>query len=405
MSNPGYQPPVITTPIKEDLVSRKIRQFKELSDFLSEWFYKPDMDAVKICLSTYASHSYMSDDPVWLFIIGVSGSGKTSIAIRSVGFLPDCHEVNDITTNGFLSGYGEGNGILGKLTKKHNGNGVLLFPDFTSILSMPIVEREKIVGQLRRIYDGKFSKTIGNKDDNVSWEGKVSVLAATTPALEDYWMVNRNLGERFMYLRWKSGNPQETARYAKKQVGNKRFIHENFKRLVLDFTDLPFNSVDMPADEDLGLDGIADMVSKLRCAVKREIQGSKRIVSGVDEPELPTRISQSLAMIARGSATLDRRAKIDLYDLFLAKRVAMDSVPKNRRILMNILFADQNYEQSIDELQRKAGLADSVFDRCLEDLRLLDGIVITQGVNYKWATVTQGMIKAWEDTYVVKIDQ
>lgn len=404
-SNEAIESLVHDSTTHAEIVSTKTQQFNELSEFLHKWFYKPDMDAVKICLSAYASHLYLSDDPVWLFIVGPPGSGKTSIAIRSVSFLDGTEYVDELTTSSFLSGFGENNGILGRLTKYHNGNGVLLFPDFTQILAQPQEKRDTIVGQMRRIYDGSFSKDVGNKEEKISWEGKVSCLAAVTPTIENYWSINRSLGERFMYLRWRSGDPRITAQYAKKQVGKELYIRSEFKRLVEQYVSMPeMKKVEVDPEEDLGLDGLAEIVSRLRVTAHREAQGSKRVLMGLDEPELPTRIAKALTMIARGSATLDRRAVIDFYDIQLAKRMAIDTIPRTRRKLLEPLFNNMHYEQTIEELKLKTGYQNIQIQRVLEELRVIGAVEITEGVTHKWVSLTKWMIDGLEESLVVKID-
>lgn len=384
--------------VKETIVEQKIRQFRQLSDFLEHWYYKPDMDALKICLSAYAAHEYDKDDPVWLFIIGAPGTGKTSVAIRAINFLPNTTMVANLTPNSFLSGFGENNGILGRLTRKSNGDGVLLFPDFTSLLAKKEDIRNDIVGQMRHIYDGEFTKEVGNKGESITWKGKVTCLAAVTPALEDYWAINRSLGERFMYLRWNGGRGKLSATFAHKQVGNEVEIQKEFQKKILEYVDLPLRGVKIPADADFGMDGLAEMVSRLRTVVRRELNKGKRTVSGIDETEAPTRISKMLTMIARGSATLDRRAEIDFFDIELAKRVAMDSVPKNRGRIIQVLLDTLNYEASLGQILVQSKLHKSCLQRTISDLIAIEVVSLVEVGNRKYLILDPEIIDCWEDS-------
>lgn len=394
----------ITEPKKETIVEEKVRQFQQLSHFLNHWYYKPDISAVKVCLSAYVAHTYLSDNPVWLFIIGPPGSGKTSVAIRSVAFLRGTEKITDLTTNSFLSGFGENNGILARLTKKTNGNGVLLFPDFTSLLAKKEDVRNEIVGQMRRIYDGEYEKQVGNKGELMTWKGKVTCLAAVTPALEDYWAINRSLGERFMYLRWRGGAGKEAARYAKRQVGKETIIADEFEKRVLAYVDYEnLKSVSIPEDEDLGFEGLAELVSRFRGIIKREVVRGKRIISGVDECETPTRISKMLTMIARGSATLDRRAKIDYSDIEIAKRVAVDSIPVNRGKIFEVLLDDMNYESTLSHLMLKSGLHKSTVERTISDLVALKIVSLVENGNRKFVVLAPDIVECWEDSIIANV--
>jgi hypothetical protein len=396
----------LSLPHVETIVDTKLRQFNQLSQFLEHWYYKPDMDAVKICLSTYVAHTYLADNPVWLFIIGPPGSGKTSVAIRSISFLPQTHMIGNLSENSFLSGFGVNNGILGKLTLRHNGNGVLLFPDFTSLLDKRDFVRNEIAGQMRLIYDGYYSKEVGNKDESIVWKGKVTCLAAVTPALEHYWSINRSLGERFMYLRWENDNGEGCIESSKRQVGKERVIEDEFRKRILEYVDVDsLRAVEIEDNEQLGLNGICSMVSILRTNVHREVgRGGKRTITDVDVPEAPTRISKMLTMIARGSATLDRRKKIDFYDLCLAKRVAIDSIPSNRCKVIKALIDNINYSLTFVELKEITGACRAVIERTIEDLIELKVVTITTGAINRWVNLLPEYCKAWEDSIIVKVD-
>jgi hypothetical protein len=110
----------------------------ELTTFLNKWYYKPDIEGLRIILCTYLSHFYYSSPPIWLMIIGPPGSGKTEIGIKPLEFLSNVYSISELTTNSFLSGFGDANGILDKLVKidknSVNTHGILTFPDFTTTL-------------------------------------------------------------------------------------------------------------------------------------------------------------------------------------------------------------------------------------------------------------------------------
>lgn len=354
-----------------DVVEYQTR-WDSLVTYLNQWWYKPDTEALRIALSCYVAHHYIQDDPVWLFLIGVPGSGKTSIGIRSLSFLPSTHSESKVGANTFISGFGDDNGLLQMLTKKHGGSGVVLFSDFSVFLSLRPDVRDELISEMRAIYDGNHCRHLGNKGI-VHWKGKVTMVAACTPALESYWALTRSLGERFMYVRWGGGKVADLntiSDYAVKQIGHESEIKDGLEKRLLHLVN-PDNlqTVDGAIDwESTGLRDLATLVAKLRVTIQRETLGSKRQIVSIDTPEFPTRIMKSLAQIARGSATIARRDTIGDVDLKLARRVALDTLPTNRAKVVRALVRDLEYEGRSNKLLQSTGIPKVTFYRTIEDL-------------------------------------
>src|SRR5690242_8518874 len=112
--------------------------------------------------------------------------------------LPDVIQLGDFSENTLLSGfYGHQTpGVLEKLgttvqegqTYYSQGNAVVMCKDFTTVLSMRREKRAAILAQLREIHDGAFTRTFGTGVTKV-WRGRISVIAAVTPALDKYYSI------------------------------------------------------------------------------------------------------------------------------------------------------------------------------------------------------------------------
>jgi hypothetical protein len=89
------------------------------------------------------------------------------------------------------------------------GSGVLVFSDFTSILSKNPMSSAEILGQLRLVYDGTFIKQTGV--GKIEWKGKMGVLAASTPDVYHKLEEARSMGERFGYYIMEQPNDEEIA--------------------------------------------------------------------------------------------------------------------------------------------------------------------------------------------------
>jgi hypothetical protein len=312
------------------LAARSPQQWLDLTDHLAKWFYQPDLEALEVVLSVAYAHYACEADPIWLFLIGPSGSGKTEICINAVSDLPQARILGDLTTRSFLSFWkGDRQGILIEL----GASGLLLFKDFTTILSKCDQERMQIAAQLREIYDGKFGRDTGA--NKYLWEGKMTTIAASTPYLERLWGVKRELGERFLTVRWPRTGSVALARKAAQQRGHEVAIRKRTRELgralIQSVSGSPRLSP-LPPEMDERVSALSEILAICRTNVIRD-SGGKREIIDIPNIEEPGRIHKALAGIVWSHATLWHRDPCE-DDLRLAVRVAWDSIPPVRRLLL-----------------------------------------------------------------------
>src|SRR5262249_43913746 len=132
-------------------------------------------------------------DSAWLFLVGPPGTGKTTTAILAASELPSVVPLGDFNERTLLSGfYGHREpGLLEKIGKTvqeghvytTTGDAIFVCKDFTTVLSMRRETRAAILGQSREIHDGEFRRSFGTGETKI-WRGRVSIVAAVTPALD-----------------------------------------------------------------------------------------------------------------------------------------------------------------------------------------------------------------------------
>jgi hypothetical protein len=309
--------------------------YADLAEFLVDNFNQPDLEALRAIFAVCHSQ-YEKDEPVWLFVIGASSSGKTAIAINCVSALGNVQVMGDMTAKALLTGTKDGveHSILNQV-----GSGILAFKDFTTIISQRDEDKRVIAAQLREVYDGSFRRQTGQRD--ASWSGKITVIAACTPAIERAWGLSRELGERFLQVRWNSpSDPLETARKARQQKGKEKEIATRMRYLTQKF----FGNADFvgTADPDFPdelsdrVDHLATCVARLRAHVIRDSHGKRDIIEASTFEE-PPRLAKSLSTIALHHAHLFRRPVVTKEDVGVALRVGLDSIPQSRaRIVKNL---------------------------------------------------------------------
>ena len=353
---------------------RCIAAWDQLAAHLRKHFNEPDLDALRAVLAVAHSH-YDDGDPVWAFIIGASGSGKTSICINAISQWPRVLIMSDITPKAFLPG-GKDGATVGIL-ETMGSTGILAFKDFTTILSQREDDRRVISSQLREIWDGSYSRNSGAR--RADWQGKVTVLAAVTPAIERSWSVGRELGERFMQIRWSSPRDSvKTASMAADQRGLENIIYGQTKKLSSDFFKAAappkYKTPHFSKCRQMRIHHLSAAIAQLRTHVIRDSHGKREIID-VTSTEEPTRISKSLSTISRHHSLLFRKTLVDDDDVAIAVKVGLDSVPLTRSKLVHSIPLDAKID--IATICHFTGMPRSTVVWHLEELialKVLNGI-------------------------------
>ncbi len=169
-------------------------KLRELKAVFEEYIVFQDSHILDIMFATLVGNTVIERDPVWLMIVAPSSAGKTTLVSPLIG-IPHIYFVDDMTEKTLLSGYkvkGKESSLL-----KMIGSGMMAFSDFTSILSKNPNSRGEILTQLKLVYDRKVTKYTGTGAS--AWEGKIGVIAASTPDIYTFMESGRSMGERFLY--------------------------------------------------------------------------------------------------------------------------------------------------------------------------------------------------------------
>ena len=351
------------------------------------------MQAIEAVLSACAAGFQVGGEPVWLFINGPSGCGKTTMVIDGCSLLPNSAIMGQLTTNTFLSGYtGKKNASL--LHQLANP-GILLFKDFTTILSMRDEARKDLIAQMREIFDGYFFKRTGSSETQ-EWYGKLTFIAATTPIVERYWNLTRDMGDRFIQVRWPSLDGRKIAQASRKQQGHEQDISATHKQNIYDFFTSPAISYPPPDVTDAQSDQLASMAvlcSILRCKVERDPMGAREIRE-IPQPEQTGRLGKSLPMLARYHASLFGSPVVGPDDIAIARRVAMDSIPYMRMLIMNAIPIDAAIP-AID-VMRLLGISQPSMEWVVDELVALNMLITCDSGSLREYRLSEFARELWE---------
>jgi len=347
-----------------DAVKSRYTRISTLADLMVQvesHFRLTDPYVIEVVFAVLATVT-MPGDPAWTFLVGPPSSLKTEI-VRWFRGLPKVYTTSRLTPHSLVSGLKGGDSLLPQLDGK-----VLMIKDFTAILEMDRKAREEIFAQLRDAFDGYYEGHFGSIG-KLSFVSHFSVLAAVTSAIEEYYSVQSFLGPRFLKARVPALDGFDKS---VEEGGREDELRRLFSGLVEkiaasigpdDWRRVSFSRV-------LDLKPIVQHLALGRTHVSR----SDGFISQVPEPEMLPRLTKQLKKLAIGRAVLYGRTEVDESDIAFLRRIAHDTLPRNRAAIIDALGTPCR----VESLVRDVHLPKSTLYRHLEELMAL-GLVDTDG--------------------------
>jgi uncharacterized membrane protein len=363
---------------------------------LHTYFYNPDTEAVRIALTVAASHFHKNCDPIWLFVLGPSSGDKTSIVINSLQSLPEVHPKGELTSKTFLSGY---TGTAHPSLLHQIGSGIITFKDFTTFMSKRPEDQAEIASQLREIADGSFNKDTG-KGLPLKWQGKITVIAAATPALERAWATRRDLGERFLQVRINRKDGMQQAEFAQRQRGKEEFISGTMQQLAKAFFQATPSITNPPpnlSNEQMSrVAAMSEIVTHCRGSVPRH--PITNAICDLPQIENSGRLPKALASLISNHAALFRRTNVEEEDMEVGRRVALNTIPAMRSLVVRMVPIQGCLEQ--ERIGSSSGLPESTLSYLIADLEALGVIRVKRNeIVSNEIALTPLITKLWNQAF------
>ena len=312
-----------------------------LTNRLREFLYLPDPSQIYIVLGTVAAN-ILEGGSVYTMLVGPPAAGGSALLNLILG-IPRVVEASGVDGKAaFLSGTGtkeRASDATGGLLREVGDHGLLVFKDFTSILSLEGKKYAEVTSALRECHDGHWNRPVGTDGGKkLHWAGKLGCIAKCTSVIDNRVEL-ASMGERWIYYRFPDESVWEQSRSAllnSNQAGWTNSLQNVICEYLADH-DLSFGYVQQRRNvtdrEALFLYRLAQIAVRARSAVERD-RYSKEIV-GVPEREGETRIAQTLGQLLVGMEQIG--VPTDAIWSILIK-IALDSMPKMRRVLMEALL-------------------------------------------------------------------
>lgn len=269
---------------------------------IAKLLYIEDKNMVNVVLASIVANSMRIGDPVWLTLIGPSSGGKSQLIRPFAIAKPDLiHRLDDLTANTLLSGT---LGLEGSLLGRIGTHGVLSMDDLTVLFSKSSEERAAILSQFRMLYDGQFSKSSGNRKEDIVWNGYMGMIAGSTPSIYRYFAEVADMGERFVSYRMKPFNVKNAVEFIGKNNVTSGRLNEALSDIVREYVPallqgLPQDQRFWPKLHDSEI-AMIEEVSQHMTLLRTPVHTDERtgLVDEFPEPEMPFRVMKQLSYLA-----------------------------------------------------------------------------------------------------------
>jgi len=331
-----------------------INTLAKLEAVFSSILLLKDSNIIKLVIGAIVANQIDGLNAVWLLLVSSPSGGKSEI-LQALNDIVDSntgrrliYPISDMTINTFASGQvkiGEEASLLHKMPR----GGILSFKDFTSMLSKNMEAKMEIMGQLREIYDGAYTKRTGNNRD-INWHGKVGAIAGCTEVVYEHLESMSVMGDRFAMYSIEQPDRTDALKFiinATRSGQNKEELRAAVRAAVKEYTEFVLNNIeqlDLSISEEIENEiiEISDFCTRVRSGVIMDKKYNR--VEFVPSTEMPMRLSEQLIALATafvamrkvesgGESTSEPLAN----DMAILRKIAFDSIPIKRRIALKIL--------------------------------------------------------------------
>lgn len=326
-----------------------------------------DLDALDAVLAA-AAVERLDGDPLWLLVISGSGNAKTETvqALSGAGAIITSTIASPGALLSATARKERAQDATGGLLRRIGPRGLLVIKDVTSILSMSGDIRGEVLGALREVYDGRWSRNVGTDGGRtLEWAGRIAVVGAVTTAWDKAHAVVAAMGDRFVLVRVDSRHGRQAAgRQAIGNTGSEPLMRQELADAASGvIAGMSTVAVALTETETSRLLAAADLVTLARTGVEYDYRGD---VVDAHAPEMPTRFAKQLAQVVRGSVAIGMTRERAMK---LAIRCARDSMPPLRLAIIDALAVNPNATTA--DVRRRLELPRATVDRQLQALHML----------------------------------
>jgi hypothetical protein len=226
--------------------------------------------------------------------------------------------------------------------------------------------RAGVLAALREVYDGSWTRRLGTDGGReLTWSGKVGLIAACTPLIDSSHGVISSMGDRFVNYRLPDTDEDAQALAALDSIGNEDTMRAELgaaTKAFLEGVQVPESMPTLTDVERRRLSALAGLTVRCRSAVERDPQ--RREIVQVPQPEAPARVVRVLAKIL---ISLRLIGVPPPEDWAIIEKCALDCMPQVRRSVFDMLRPTTEPMETA-EIALQIGYPTETARRALQDL-------------------------------------
>jgi len=345
----------------ERIIYKKYK-LKEVHNTYKKYLHIEETDRIDIILATTLSNR-LDGIPIWLMLVGNSGDMKSVQLNALEGF--DTYYLQKLTSKTLVNGF-PNKTKYPDLAPKLNGK-LVIIRDMATLMKLPPSEKAEIWGQLRDLYDGFAGTTSGMGTDVQYKDIKVSLIGASTPAIDSQILIHQDLGTRELIYRLEGNKKQ---RELMDKCMENESIEEEIKLRLNEVTlgflnNREIKRIKLNDEEMYELREMALYISFMRASA--DIDGYTNTLINDVHPEAPTRIIKQLKRLFISLKNLEENYKTKDAMRILWK-ISKSSAFQMRVKVLDLLLEIGNEEISTSKVAERLKIGKGTAQRQLNVL-------------------------------------
>lgn len=347
-------------------------QLNAIYQKIDNYLLLPDKDVVKL-LCAFAIGCKLPTEPPWLFLASGSSTGKTQLISLLEG-LGGYFAVDDMTNNALLSGMKRHDQSASLLHRAPQHGGFLVFSDFTTMLAKRKEDLSAILAQLRVVFDGKATRATGGLESEITWQGKLGLLAGSTTALYAKTEEYAEVGQRMVIYHMPQPDDYEVGNFKFENAKtDRKALRLELQDMIRDYVEnlpVPLLFEQLPEfDPETKADilDIGHLAVSARSPITRNQYSREREIEDIGDKEGIGRIQGQLMTLAYGLMLQNPDGKLNDVDRKILYKIGLDCISTKKRLVLQAL-TEFGYGGDIDQVALAIHHPKNVTEQAVEDL-------------------------------------